>query len=80
MDRQQHANRKNITHRTLEPVRVSLYIYQTDILGTVLLHTLQKILCPSALALYASVLKERQTNSAVSITSTSGIWFVPITK
>ena len=36
-----------------------------------------KILRQSVLALYASVLKECQTNSAVPITS---IWFVPVTK
>ena len=35
----EHAKRKHIT-QTLKPARVSLYMYQTDVLGTILLRTL----------------------------------------
>ena len=42
---------ENITHITLEPAWVSIYIYQTDILGTAVFRTLKKVPRQSIVAL-----------------------------
>ena len=71
------VNMKNtsITHRTLEPVRI--YIYPTDILGTVILLTLLKILHQSVFYWpYVSLREECGMSSAVL---TISVWFVPRT-